>query len=293
MIKSMTGYGRAELNSPNIKLSVEIRSINHRYHDVTFKMPKDFFAIEDLMRKTIKEYVKRGRIDVYISLEKSNNSNQDLKVDWDLVNQYYEIVKEFNKRLNTESIVDLKDLLKIPEIIHFGRVDFDLEVIKTELLGTIKTACSNLVEMKMTEGNNLYLDLSLRIENLIKLLELMQDRAPSVVDDYRNKLLDRLSEWLDENLEIEESRILNEIAIFADKASIDEELTRLKSHFNQFSTILQQEEPVGRKLDFLIQEMNREVNTIGSKANDLKLSQLVVEMKSELEKMREQIQNVE
>lgn len=293
MIKSMTGYGRAELNLPNIKFNVEIRSINHRYREITFKMPKDFYAFEDLMRKEIKEHVQRGRIDIYISFDKSENSNQDLLVDWNLVHQYNEIINEFNKRFNTECKIDIKDLHRMPDILHLGHTDIEPEVVKPLLLETIKLACINLIDMKNTEGNNLYLDLSSRIVTLQKSLESMESRSPLVVNDYRNKLIDRISEWLDNTVEIDETRILNEVAIFSDKACIDEEITRLKSHFSQFSSILQQEEPVGRKLDFLIQEMNREINTIGSKANDLGLSQLVVEMKSELEKMREQVQNVE
>ncbi len=293
MIKSMTGFGRSESNIQGIKLAVEIRTVNHRYHEIMFKMPKDFYIIEDLMRKKIKEYIQRGRVDVFISIEKEESSNQILKVDWNLVNQYIDIIKEFNNRTDFNGSIELRDLLKFPDIINLGYGQIDVELLKSDFLNMIELACNGLTEMRKVEGNNLYLDLSSRIDYLKNLLDGVEKKAPSVVIDYRERLVNRINEWLDGTVEIDESRLLNEVAFFTDKASIDEEITRMKSHFNQLLIILQQSEPVGRKLDFLIQEMNREINTIGSKANDLTLSQLVVEMKSELEKLREQVQNVE
>ncbi|OEF99090.1 YicC family protein [Vulcanibacillus modesticaldus] len=293
MIKSMTGYGRAQSDFQGTKITVEIRAVNHRYHEIMFKMSKDLIPLEDLMKKKLQSYVKRGRIDVFITIDNEENPNQQLKVDWDLMDQYIEIVQELNERINVESRLDLKDLLAIPELIHVGQDILDLEVLAPTLIDTLDIACKNLTEMRMNEGIHLYNDLTSRIGNLTSLLDKMQETAPQVVEEYRKKLVARITEWLDGVVEIDEARLLNEVAFFTDKANIDEEITRLKSHFNQFLSILSQDEPVGRKLDFLIQEMNREINTIGSKANNLVLSQLVVEMKSELEKMREQVQNVE
>lgn len=293
MINSMTGFGRAETNVEGIKLNVEVRSVNHRYHEVMFKMPKDLFGLEDQMKKLIQKYVKRGRVDVYITLDVEENPNQELKVDWGLVEQYIEVIKQFNERFNISGQPDIKDLLVIPDLIHLGQRNLDIEQIAEPLLSALDLACQSLYDMRVKEGSNLYNDLKLRIEVMGKLLESVENRAPIVVEDYRNKLKTRITEWLDDSVELDEARLLNEVAFFTDKASIDEELTRLKSHFQQFLYFIDQAESVGRKLDFLIQEMNREVNTIGSKANDIQLSQAVVEMKSELEKMREQVQNVE
>lgn len=293
MIKSMTGYGRVESNIQGIKVTVDIRTVNHKYHEIMFKMPKDLYIIEDLMRKKVKEYLKRGRVDVFITIDREQNPNQILKVDWNLVDQYLNIVKEFNKRVNTNESIEFRDLVSLPDIINLGHNLMDVEVLKPEILEIIDSACRNLTKMRVIEGENLQIDLTSRIDILKNLLDEIITRAPSVVLDYRERLVNRISEWLNGVVELDESRILNEVAFYTDKASIDEETTRIKSHFDQFISILHEEEPVGRKLDFLIQEMNREVNTIGSKANDLFLSRLVVEMKSELEKLREQVQNVE
>lgn len=293
MIKSMTGYGRVESNIQGIKVTVDIRTVNHKYHEIMFKMPKDLYIIEDLMRKKVKEYLKRGRVDVFITIDREQNPNQILKVDWNLVDQYLNIVKEFNKRVNTNESIEFRDLVSLPDIINLGHNLMDVEVLKPAFLEIIDSACRNLTKMRVIEGENLQIDLTSRIDILKKLLDEIITRAPSVVLDYRERLVNRISEWLNGVVELDESRILNEVAFYTDKASIDEETTRIKSHFDQFISILHEEEPVGRKLDFLIQEMNREVNTIGSKANDLFLSRLVVEMKSELEKLREQVQNVE
>jgi len=293
MINSMTGFGRAETNAEGIKFNVEIRSVNHRYHEVMFKMPKDLFVLEDQMKKLVQKYVKRGRVDVYITLDVDENPNQELKVDWGLAEQYIEVIKQFQERLNINGQPDIKDLLTIEDLIHVGQKNLNVEQIATPLLSTLDLACQSLYDMRVKEGSNLYNDLKLRIEVMEELLNTIEKRAPIVVDDYRNKLKIRITEWLDGAVELDEARLLNEVAFFTDKASIDEEITRLKSHFQQLLLYIDQAESVGRKLDFLIQEMNREVNTIGSKANDIQLSQIVVEMKSELEKMREQIQNVE
>lgn len=289
----MTGFGRAETNIQGIKITVEIRSVNHRYLETMFKMSKDFLALEDQMKKIINRYIKRGRVDIFVTLDIEDNPTQELKVDWNLANQYISVINQFKDRFNIGTNVDIKDFLAIPDLINVGQQNLDMEFIRTPLLETLEAASKNLYDMRAKEGNNLYLDLKSRIEIMEKLTRTIENRAPLVVEDYRNKLMARISEWLDNIVEVDEARLLNEVAFFTDKANIDEELTRLKSHFQQFLSYTEEKEPVGRKLDFLIQEMNREVNTIGSKANDIQLSQTVVEMKSELEKTREQVQNVE
>lgn len=293
MINSMTGYGRAESFIQGMKITVEIRSVNHRHHDIMFKMPKDLIILEDRMKKIIQGYLTRGRIDVFITLDIEENPNQQIKVDWNLLNQYIEIVGELKSRLHIDGQIDIKDLLNIPDIINVGLDILDVDNIGTDLVNTLDLACKNIKDMRANEGKNLYQDLTSRIDSMKNLLHNIQGKAPLVVEEYRIKLMAKISDYLDDVVEVDEARLLNEVAFFSEKANIDEEITRFSSHFQQFLTILDQNEPVGRKLDFLIQEMNREANTIGSKANDLTLSQLVVELKSELEKMREQVQNVE
>lgn len=289
----MTGYGRADVMIDGIKISIEIRSVNHRYHEIMFKMPKDFISLEDKMKKTIQKYMKRGRLDVFVTLDVDNNPNQQLKVDWGLIDQYIEVLKQFKQRYDIEGEVSIKDILTVPDLINVGQEIFELDLIQDDILSTLELATKNLADMRANEGDNLYIDLTTRIASMQDLLLNLQERAPLVVEEYRNKLTTRIKDWLEGEVDIDEARLLNEVAFFTDKANVDEEITRLKSHFQQFLVILEQDEPVGRKLDFLIQEMNREVNTIGSKANDLSLSQTVVNLKSELEKMREQVQNVE
>ena len=293
MINSMTGFGRTDRLINGLKISIEIRSVNHRYHEIMFKMPKDLLVLEDQMKKIIKSSIKRGRVDVFVTLEVEESPYQRIKVDWNLVNQYMNVIKDFREQLDIDGQIEIRDLLNIPDLIHIGQDLVEIDHIQSNLLNTLEEACHNLLQMRNKEGANLYDDLISRIGNLEKFLEQMKLRAPYVVEDYRSKLKTRISEWLTDVVEIDETRLLNEIAFFTDKANIDEEIIRLKSHFKQFLIIIDEKEPVGRKLDFLIQEMNREVNTVGSKANDLVLSQLVVEMKSELEKIREQVQNVE
>ncbi|MFT9488172.1 YicC/YloC family endoribonuclease [Tepidibacillus infernus] len=293
MIKSMTGYGRAESSFQGLKWSVEIRSVNHRYNEIMFKMPKEWMAIEEQMKKIIQTNVKRGKVDVFIVVGRDDQSKQPIKVDWELLDEYIKVIQEIKKRLNLEGQLVLKDLLTVPELIQFELEFPDIDLFVPEILKTVELACQSLMTMRLREGNALYEELTSRVHKMMDLLIQIENRAPQVIEDYRQKLKTRISDWLNDTVELDEARFLNEIAFFTDKANIDEEITRLRSHFQQFLLIMEQDEPIGRKLDFLIQEMNREMNTIGSKANDLLLSQIVVELKSELEKIREQVQNIE
>lgn len=289
----MTGYGRAESSFQGLKWSVEIRSVNHRYNEIMFKMPKEWMAIEEQMKKIIQTNVKRGKVDVFIVVGRDDQSKQPIKVDWELLDEYIKVIQEIKKRLNLEGQLVLKDFLTVPELIQFELEFPDIDLFVPEILKTVELACQSLMTMRLREGNALYEELTSRVHKMMDLLIQIENRAPQVIEDYRQKLKTRISDWLNDTVELDEARFLNEIAFFTDKANIDEEITRLRSHFQQFLLIMEQDEPIGRKLDFLIQEMNREMNTIGSKANDLLLSQIVVELKSELEKIREQVQNIE
>ncbi|WP_339063449.1 YicC/YloC family endoribonuclease [Tepidibacillus marianensis] len=292
MIKSMTGYGRKEVNIRDKKFIIEMKSVNHRFLEVTFKMPKELMVLEDSLKKTLQDYVKRGRVDVYITIE-NNELNPQLQVDWDLAKQYIQMMKEMKDQFQLVGNIELKDVLTIPDLIR-SEIEFaDMKVWKDEFIESFREACQILFQMREVEGTSLMKDFQSRLKLMGRVLAEIEGNSSLVVNEYREKLMNRINEWLGGTIELDEARLLNEVAFFTDKANIDEEITRLKSHFGQFLVNLGIEEPVGRKLDFLVQEMNREINTIGSKANHLELSQSVVELKSELEKIREQVQNVE
>jgi uncharacterized protein (TIGR00255 family) len=293
MIKSMTGFGRADGLLDNLKITVEIRSVNHKFQELSFKMPKDFFILEEQLRKKVKEYISRGRVDLFLSFDKEERNTQNLQIDWQLISQYIDAVSELHERYNLLEQLSAKDLIRFPNVVNFGYDEIVADQIAEQLLELVDSALQELSQMRLTEGASLYYDLVEKLRGVQDLLGKVEERAPLVVKDYQERLTERIQDLTAGLAEIDESRVLTEVAFFADKVSIDEEVNRLKSHFSQFLIIIDETEPVGRKLDFLIQEINREVNTIGSKANDISLSQYVVEMKSEIEKIREQVQNIE
>ncbi len=293
MIKSMTGFGRAEGMLDNLKITIEIRSVNHKFHEFSFKMPKDFFELEEKLRRKLKEYTTRGRLDLYLSFDREEAATESLQVDWPLIEQYVEVAAEINQRFGLNGNLEAREIIRFPNTVKLGYNQIELENSGDQLLAIVDRACQQLLQMRLAEGKNLYKDLSEKIVESTRLLEDVEECAPLVVADYQERLSQRIKELTNGQVELDETRLITEVAFFADKASIDEEINRLKSHFQQFAQFIEETEPVGRKLDFLIQEMNREVNTIGSKANDIRLSQLVVELKSVLEKMREQVQNIE
>jgi len=292
MLKSMTGYGRSEVNIGNRKFIIEMKSVNHRFLEVMFKMPKELMAFEDTLKKTLQEYIKRGRVDIFITIE-NNESSTQLQVDWNLARQYIQLMKDMKDQFQLSGSIELKDLLTIPDLVQSKPEPTDMEEWKEEFIVSFDGACKVLVHMREVEGSSLMKDFQSRINFMGEILNNIESKTSIVVNEYREKLINRINEWLGGSIELDEARLLNEVAFFTDKANIDEEITRLKSHFAQFLINLTTEEPVGRKLDFLVQEMNREMNTMGSKANHLELSQSVIELKSELEKIREQVQNIE
>ncbi|MBP1930715.1 YicC/YloC family endoribonuclease [Ammoniphilus resinae] len=291
MVQSMTGYGQAFTETDDYKISVEMKSVNHRFLDVSLRMPREYLAAEELIKKKVGEFMKRGRVDLFINLERKGGPKKVLKVNWDLLEQYIGAYNTLNERFSVQNQVKLGDLLAMPEVVELEEPGNFSQDFVNPLLNTVESACHQLVHMRKLEGKTLTEDLSLRLAKLDKLVLEIKARAPNVVRNYRERLSQRMAEFI--TGEIEETRILTEAALFADRANIDEELVRMASHCGQFMGILQLTEPVGRKLDFLVQEMNREINTIGAKANDVEISQRVVEIKAELEKIREQIQNIE
>lgn len=293
MIKSMTGFGRGEYKCDMYNFKIEIKAVNHRYNDVSVKLPRQISYLEENIKKIVKEKINRGKVDVYINLEYVDESSTEIKVDISLAKSYKMALEQLSDELDLKEDIRLNNILNISEIIKTERKEVDEDIIWSALSQALEEALVDIVKMKETEGRALKKDMVLRLEAIEEVVLDIEKRSPVVIEEYKDKLTERIKNLLDQDANIDEERIAYEVVFFADKSNIDEEIVRLKSHINQFRKILEELEPVGRKLDFLIQEMNREINTIGSKANDMLISQNVVEVKSEIEKIREQIQNVE
>lgn len=289
----MTGYGKGEYEDEFFKFIIEIKSVNHRYNDISIKMPRHISYLEDTIKRAIKDKINRGKIDVYVTLEHINESAVDVKVDIPLALSYKHALEQITAELNLDDNIRLNNILLMNDIVRTEGKAIDKNQVKNSLLKSLDLAINNILEMKTKEGQELKKDILIKLNNISNYVEIIEQRAPNVVIEYRDKLKERINELLDINVHIDEDRLSNEVAIFADKSSIDEEIVRLKSHIKQFISILDEDDAIGRKLDFLIQEFNREINTIGSKANDIIISKYVVELKSELEKIREQVQNIE
>lgn len=293
IIKSMTGYGRGECIKDSYRIKVEIKAVNHRYNDISVRMPRHISYLEDSVKKLVKEEISRGKVDIYINLEYINESAIEVKVDIPLARSYKKELENLIKELDIEDNIKLNNLLNISEIVKTERKELDEDLIWDCVKEGMIIALENMLLMRGKEGQELKKDIISKLEIIESSIFHIVERAPFVVIEYKDKLKERIIDLLDNNISLDEDKINSEIAFFADKSSIDEEIVRLKSHIKQFHNILEENDPIGRKLDFLIQELNREINTIGSKANDVIISKYVVELKSELEKIREQIQNIE
>lgn len=291
-VVSMTGYGRGEIESGGIRIVTEIRTMNHRFLDMVIRLPHGWMSIEESIRKHVQNVIRRGRADIFVTIEGLLPPERTVEVDWSLLDSFVQAGKTLSEKWGIEANLTMADLLNKPELWLIEEVKPTVEGHHEALLQSVEIACQELKQMREQEGKLLGLDLIKRLDQLGKHVKEMEILAPKVSDHVGNKLRKRLEEWLT-GADLDEERILTETAILAEKADITEELTRLYSHIAQFRQTLQKDEPIGRKLDFLIQEMNREVNTIGSKANMQAISTYVVECKSELEKMKEQVQNIE
>ncbi|MDR1559968.1 MAG: YicC family protein [Clostridiales bacterium] len=296
MIRSMTGYGRGECTLLDRKFTVEIKSVNHRYNDITIKQPRVLNAFEDSLRKMISREVFRGKTDVYINMETYSKDDIRVSVNTPLADAYAEQIKALRDRYDMyPKTIQVDTLLNYPDIFIVEK-NMDNDQKHQEIWEALETALSmalnSFIKMRTTEGAAIYSDILEKKASISALTARVKERAPFVAREYGEKLRQRISEALNTTA-LDEARLLTEITLMADRACVDEELTRLESHIEQLGTILNNTEPNGRKLDFLVQEMNREVNTIGSKSNDLEITKLVVELKSEVEKIREQVQNIE
>jgi uncharacterized protein (TIGR00255 family) len=288
----MTGFGRAEGDTTLGKVFVESRSVNHRYCDINIKLPKRLTLFENRLKEMIRSQVSRGRIDVSLRLENSGEEKVQLSVDFDLARQYYRVLHELKEKLQLKDDITLNLLAGSKDLIMTKEEIGDLEPYWQEILRILEQSLKNMDDMKRLEGESLANDLQQRLETIAKQFQMIKQQFPSRLETTHSRLHDRLRSLL-EGMEVDPSRFQQEIAFLAERTDITEEIVRAESHLAQFRILLRGNEPVGRKMDFLLQEIHREVNTVSAKANDAEISQRVVEIKSELEKIREQVQNIE
>ncbi len=291
MVRSMTGFGRSSLSEAGYEVSCELKTVNHRYFDVHARIPRRYAFLEEKIKDELKKYLQRGRIEISINIEKTKESARNIKVDKGLAMAYYDSLKDLAENLNISSEFRVIDLFRLPDVFNLTDEQEDPDQIWEVLSLALHEAVNSLVEMRSKEGSNLAEDIAQRNAYILTAVERLEKRSPTVAQEYQEKLSKRISDMI--NNVADESRIIQEVAIFADKASVTEEIVRLRSHISHLDELLNSSQAVGRKLDFLLQEMFREINTVASKANDIEMSQIVVDVKAELEKIREQIQNIE
>ncbi len=292
MIKSMTGFGRYEVEEDNRKISVEIKAVNHRYLDESIKMPKKLNFFESAIRNLLKEYIQRGKVDVYITYEDFTEENVTIKYNHDVAAEYLKYLRAMAQEFGLEDDIRVSTLSRYPEVFTMEEGDSDEEAIWKLLKKAVEGAARKFVESRVAEGENLRVDLIDKLNGMLTEVDFITERSPQIVEEYRERLMQKVREMLADK-QIDEGRLLQETTIFADKVCVDEELVRLRSHIETMKQALIDGGSVGRKLDFIAQEMNREANTTLSKSNDLEISNHAITLKTEIEKVREQIQNIE
>ena len=292
MIKSMTGFGRCELSDENRKITVELKSVNHRYLDVNIKMPKKLNFFEASIRTLLKEYIQRGKVDVYISYEALSEKTVMVKYNEAIAAEYLGYLRKMAEQFQLEDDIRVSNLSRYPEVLSMEEQAPDEEELWSLLEQTIRNACEQFVETRTQEGMRLKEDLTQKLQQMRVYVDRVEKRAPQILAEYRQKLEERVQELLGD-VQVDENRLSTELVIFADKICTDEETVRLKSHIQSMLDALEKEDGIGRKMDFIAQEMNREANTILSKANDLETSDIAIELKTGIEKIREQIVNIE
>lgn len=291
MIKSMTGFGRGKYEKDGRNYSIDIKSVNHKYSDIGIRMPRILNPFEDKIRKKMAESISRGKIDVFVNFENYSNIGNTIHFNLELAKEYVKGLEELAKETGVEYNMDVMALAKMPEILKIEE-DESEEILGKELMLALDEALKNFVQMREVEGQKLIQDMEKRMAWIEEKVNEIEKYSGTLVKEYMQKLESRVKELMDAKV-VDENRLAQEIVIFSDKSSIEEELTRLKSHIMQFRNFLKENSPIGKKFDFLIQEMNREINTIGSKANCLEITNRVIEVKTEIENIREQVQNIE
>lgn len=292
MIKSMTGFGRSEIVKGNRKISVEIKSVNHRYLEAGIKMPKKLNVFESRMRDLLKKYATRGKIDIFINYEDDSESQVNLKFNQNIADEYMAIFNNMSEKYNLKNDMTVGGLARFPEVITMDEVQEDEEELWHFIEEAMKAALEQFVNTRILEGENLKKDLLGKLDHMEELVAFVEKRSPEIMKEYRSKLESKVKELLGDTT-IDESRIATEIIIYADKICVDEETVRLRSHIEHARKCLNEDGGIGRKMDFIAQEMNREANTTLSKANDIEISNAAIDLKTEIEKVREQIQNIE
>lgn len=291
MIKSMTGYGKSNLSINSREYQVEVKTVNHRYIDVNIKMPKVISYLEEDVRKLISSKLKRGKIDISIVFENYNKNENNISINTELAENYIKSFKELAEKQNINANIEVTEIAKLPEVLTV-KTDFNEEQIKLELLQTLENAVDQLICMRTNEGEKISKDIFDKISQIELKKEEISNLSTGLIEEYVVKLEARIKEILKTD-DLDKSRLMQEVVIYADKCSIEEELTRISSHIEQLRSLIETDEPSGKKMDFIIQEMNRETNTIGSKSNSLEITNRVVDIKTILEDIREQIQNIE
>lgn len=292
MIKSMTGYGRARKTLENRDITVEVRSVNNRYLDCTVKLPRAYVFAEDAVRKHVQQAVSRGKVDILFSIDSTGADTAKVTVDRGLAESYASALRELAELCGTEAKIYPETLARFPDVLNVTKAEEDLDALGADICLVLDEALSAYNTMRALEGEKLAADIGGRLDAIETLTKRVEERSPETVAEYRRKLTARMEEVL-QSASIDPQRILTEAAIYSDKVAVDEETVRLRSHLSQLREMLRSDEPMGRKMDFLIQEVNRESNTIGSKCCDISIAQVAVDLKAEVEKIREQVQNVE
>lgn len=291
-MKSMTGFGRAKIEKNNRMYSIEIKSVNHKYNDISIKLPRNLSYLEEKMKKKISASIARGKVDVFVIFENYSEEGKQIIINEDLIKEYMIKLKEIANNNDLNINIPITEITKLPDVLTLREIDTNEDVIQEEVLECLEQAIQNFITMREQEGSKIKEDIEIRIENINKEVAKISTYSSRLVEEYVVKLEERIKEILKTDI-VDKSRLAMEVVIYADKCSVEEELTRLKSHISQIKELLDNKDPIGKKLDFLIQEMNRETNTIGSKSGNLEITNLVVNIKTELEDVREQIQNIE
>lgn len=292
MIKSMTGYGSAKGSSDKLEITVELRSVNNRFLDCSVKLPRVYACLEDGIKSAVQRGISRGKVDVFITIDARNADDTVILVNEPVADAYMAALSAITSRYGIPNDVTATSLARLPDVLSVTKAETDVKKLGEDIDAILLRAIDDFNAMRSREGERLYADISSRADEIERLVALVEERSPRTVAEYREKLTARLREVL-ESSAVDEARLVTEAALFADRTAVAEETVRLRSHIGQLRELIGSSEPVGRKLDFLVQEFNREANTIGSKGNDLAMAKLVVDLKSEIEKVREQIQNVE
>lgn len=292
MIKSMTGFGRCEVSENDRKFTVEVKSVNHRYLDMGIKLPKTLNFLESAVRGELKGFISRGKVDVFIAYEDFSEKTSAVRYNRELAREYLGYLRQMAEEFGLEGDIRVSTLSRYPEVFAMEETRANEEELQKQLIKAVRGAAKTFVEARISEGGHLKDDLIEKLDGMRKMVDYIEERSPRLLEEYRRKLEDKVREFLQDTA-VDEGRLLTEVTVFADRVCVDEEVVRLRSHIETTKKALQEGGAIGRKLDFIAQEMNREANTILSKANDLEITNCAIELKTEIEKIREQIQNIE